>query len=223
MEIKDADGDGAVDRGWGSVIVNNAPTRELNIAIMHPMDDWKTEEQGIGIFKASNSRSFFVAGARRYVGKPSACQPDYAHSSSDAAHNTALMLFAATQEIDAWYGSRRWHQLQFHGMGSGACSGVDVYITNGKNLTPASGDVSLKLKVNILKEHPTWSVNVPGDSPGCSLSATTNVQGRFLNGVSADAVCATSATAYSQKFFSLEQAPGFRQAADWIAVVNSTW
>ena len=223
MEVKDADGDTKADRGWGSIFVNNASKRELNIAIAHPMDDWKTENQGIGVFKATDSRTFFLAGARRYIGTPSACQPDNAHSSSDAAHNTATMFFAATQELNDWYGSRLWHQLQFHGMGTGACPGVSAYMTYGKNTTPASGDILLTLKAKILAHHPAWSVTVPGDTPSCTLSATTNVQGRHLNGISAGDVCATPASTYSQKFISIEQAPGFRLAKDWNAAIQETW
>ncbi|MEK7116075.1 MAG: hypothetical protein AAB879_01630 [Patescibacteria group bacterium] len=223
MEVKDADGDTKADRGWGAIIVNNAPKRELNIAIAHPMDDWKTEEQGIGVFKGTDSRTFFLAGARRYVGTPSTCQPDNAHSSSDAAHTDATLFFAATQELNDWYGRRSWNQIQFHGMGSGACPGVDVYSTNGKNTTPVSGDILLTLKTNLLKYHSAWSVTVPGDSPSCSLSATTNVQGRYLNGVSAESVCTVPATSYSQKFISIEQVPGFRQAIDWVAAIKDTW
>ena len=223
MEVKDADGDTKADRGLGAIIVNNAPKRELNIAIAHPIDDWKTEEQGIGVFKGTDSRTFFLAGARRYVGIPSACEPDDAHSSSDAAHNTAMMFFAATQELNDWYGSRSWNQLQFHGMGTGACPGVNAYMTNGKNTTPASGDVILTLKANMLKHHPAWVVTVPNDSPSCTLSATTNVQGRYLNGVSVDTVCTAPASTYSQKFISIEQAPGFRLASDWVAAIKDTW
>lgn len=223
VEVKDADGNGKVDRGWGTVIVDNAPKRELNIAITHPIDDWKTEEQGIGVFKGTESRTFFLAGARRAVGATSMCQPDSAHSSSDAAHNTDTMVFAATQELDAWYGSKPWHQLQFHGMAATTCPGVGVYITNGKNMTPASGDTLLVLKANVLKFQPTWILNVPGDAPGCSLNATTNVHGRLLNGVTAEHVCGVSAKTYSQKFFHLEQAPNFRKAVDWIPIINETW
>lgn len=223
VEVKDADGNGKVDRGWGTVIVDNAPKRELNIAITHPIDDWKTEEQGIGVFKGTASRTFFLAGARRNVGTPSMCQPDSAHSSSDAAHNTAMMLFGATQELDAWYGSKTWHQLQFHGMSTTACPGVDIYITNGKNLTPISGDKLLAFKTNILSKHPTWSVTVPGDASSCGLHASTNVQGRSLNGVVEENICTTAAKTVSQKFFSIEQTPDFRKATDWIDAIQVTW
>lgn len=223
MEVKDADDDTKVDRGWGATITDTTPRRELNIAIAHPVDDSKTEEQGIGVFKATGSRTFFLAGARRDVGTPSACQPDSAHSSSDAAHNTATMFYAATQELNDWYGSQAWHQIQFHGMAATTCPGVAAYLTYGSKAPPLSGEVILSLKTNLLKDHPTWSVTVPGDSPSCTLSATTNVQGRFLNGIAADLVCNQSAPTYSQKFISIEQAPGFRLAADWAAAIEDTW
>lgn len=228
VEIMDADRDGKIDRGWGTVIVDNSPKRELSIAIAHPVDDAQTEDQGIGLFKKTESRVFLLAGARRYVGATnggvlSTCQPDDAHSSSDAAHNTATMFFAATQEINAWYGGRMWHQLQFHGMAAESCAGVDLYITHGLTASPAGGGTLRALKSNLLKQHPSWRVSVPGDAPSCSLNATTNVQGRYLNGVDAGSVCGTGASTSSEKFFSIEQAPGFRRAEDWIAAVQDTW
>ncbi|TAL19645.1 hypothetical protein EPN90_02895 [Patescibacteria group bacterium] len=223
MDTQDANNDFKTDHGWGVFIVNQSPQRELNIAITHPVDDWQTEEQGIGVFKGTESRTFFMAGATRGIGAPSTCQPDSAHSSSDAAHNTASMSSAATQELNDWYGGRLWQQLQFHGMAATTCPGVGVYITNGLKTAPASGSSILALKTNLLKRHPDWSVKVPGDTPSCSLNATTNVQGRYLNGVAAGKECGQPASSNSQKFFSIEQAPGFRQAKDWIAAIEDTW
>ncbi len=220
-ETRDSNSDGKVDKGWGTFIVNNAPLRELNIAIAHPVDDIATEDQGIGVFKGTDSRSFLLAGATRNLGT-STCQDSLGYAASDAAHNIAHMFFAATEEIDAWYGTRTWYQLQFHGMAVDSCT-TNVYMTHGVTTPPVSGDKILTLKSNVLKYHPTWSVTVPGDSLTCSLNATTNVEGRFLNGVPASSCCTTDATSYTQKFFSIEQDPNFRSAADWLQAVIDTW
>lgn len=220
-ETGDSNGDNKVDKGWGTVIVNNAPARELNQAAAHPVDDIATQDQAIGLFKATDSRTFLLAGATRNFGV-SSCQDDLGYAASDAAHNIATMFFAATQALDAWYGARSWWQLQWHGMAVDSCS-AEVYMTHGVTTPPKSTDKVAILKQNILKYHPTWLVQVPGDSPSCSLNATTNVEGRFLNGVPVTSCCTTGATSYSQKFLSIEQDPNMRAASDWVQAVLDTW
>ncbi len=220
-ETRDANNNGQVDKGWGTFFVNNAPQRELNIAVAHPVDDIATEDQGIGVFKGTNSRTFLLAGATRNTGV-STCQDSLGYAASDAAHNIAHMFFAATQEVDAWYGAMTWYQLQFHGMAVDSCS-TNVYMTHGVTTPPAPSDKLSILKSNVLNYHPTWIVTVPGDSPSCSLNATTNTEGRFLNGVPVSSCCSTNASSYTQKFFSIEQDPNMRSASDWIQAVIDTF
>jgi hypothetical protein len=70
--------------------------------------------------------------------------------------------------------------------------------------------------------HPTWIIGHPGTS-SCSLVASTNVQARFLNGVSPNNVCGTAASSYSGQFISLEQDPTHRLSGDWIASIIDIW
>src|SRR5215471_1721872 len=64
MEVLDADGDGYVDKGWGTFIVNNNAARQnLNQSAPHPRFDSTTENQAINIFQDTDSKSYLMCGA----------------------------------------------------------------------------------------------------------------------------------------------------------------
>jgi hypothetical protein len=106
-------------------------------------------------------------------------------------------------------------------MAASTC-GVEAYLSQGRNQAPVAGDKILDLKSNMLAQHPTWNIAVPGTN-ACTLNATDNVQGRLLNGVPAGSVCGTAAASYSGRFIHNEQDPGFRNPADWVQAVKDTW
>jgi len=183
MESGDVDGNGKVDKGWGTFIVDPAATRELNIAIPHPFDDSRTQDQGLGIFAATNSRSFLLAGARRELGDKRDCPGDDEQDmcfASDVAHNEDTMFFVATQELAAFYGARDWAQLQFHG--NARCSATDIHMSYGVRIPITGTDKLSVLKSKLREHHPDWIVTLFGE-PGnpCPLNGTTNVEGQLLN------------------------------------------
>lgn len=222
MEIKDANNDGKVDNGWGTFIVNNLATRETSHTAPHATDDLTTENQAISLFKNTNSRTFLMSGAPRTLGV-STCQDNLGYNASDAAHNIDHFFFDATEAMDAWYGTRTWWQIQWHGMAVDTCDPVNAYIAHGFTTAPPADSKNVALKNNILKYHPTWTVTVPGDNPPCSLNATQNVEGRFLNGVPRSSCCGTDATTFRYKFLHIEQQPNFRNPADWLQAVLDTF
>ncbi|MFQ5580650.1 MAG: PKD domain-containing protein [Nitrospiria bacterium] len=224
MEVLDQDDSGKVDRGWGTFIVNAHPYRELSIQVTHPKNDLNTPMQGIGVFKGSNSRSFLMAGSHRYANSiTSTCQASY--EQADVAHNVENLFQPTVQELLEFYGGTEGGvvAIQFHGMGTSSCSGVDVHLTHGLNTPPVAGDKIVDLKSNLLSYNPTWTVTVPGDSPSCDLVGSFNVQGRLLNNVAAGAVCTTAAVSYSGSFIHIEQKSCCRNANDWINAINDTW
>jgi hypothetical protein len=225
MEIKDRDGDGIVDKGWGTFITNLSSSRELSIQIPHPIADIATIDEGIGVFKETDSRSFLMAGTHPDANSEiSTCQSSF--PKSDVAHNVANFFQPAEQELLSYYNSAggvNFVAIQFHGMGPSSCGGVDVYLTHGPSLSPVSGDKILQLQSNLAFYNPGWVVTVPGDSPSCKLGGSTNVQGRLLNGVAANAACYTTASEYSGKFIHIEQKAEFRSSADWIDAIMDTW
>jgi phosphoribosylanthranilate isomerase len=222
MEVLDANNNGVVDRGWGTFIVDANAARELSHQAPHPISDSTTETQAIGVFKGTSSRSYLMAGAHRNANgsSGSSCQSGY--GPADAAHNVAVMVQATNAELMAFYGTRAWTAIQWHGMAADTCSTVEAYLTHGRNVAPASTDKIAVLKNNMLKYHPTWKIETPGTG-ACSLNATDNTQGRLINGVDPSVVCTTAASTYNGRFVHIEQDPNFRSAADWIPAVIDTW
>jgi hypothetical protein len=201
--------------------VDPSAERELSHQAPHPIYDSTTENQAVGIFRDTNSRSFLMCGTHRNANsQTSPCQSSY--QVADCAHNTGNMFQPTVEELLSFYGSASWHAIQWHGMAADSCSQVEAYLTHGMNLTPTAGDKILELKNNLLLYHPVWKVAVPGTG-ACSLNGTTNVQGRLLNGVPPGSVCGTNAAAYTGAFLHIEQDPGFRTVADWVPAVRDTW
>jgi len=220
MEVLDANNNGKVDRGWGAFMVNANATLEINHSAPHPLADLTTENQSIGVFGGTNSRSWMMAGAHRTAASgSSSCQSSY--GASDAAHNINNMFHAATIELMAFYGSSNWQQIQWHGMAADTCDPANAFLSHGRTVNPSPGDKNVELKNNMTSKHPTWVLETPVSS--CSLNATDNTQGRLINGVPEASVCGTAASSYNGRFLHIEQDPGFRTPSDWIPSVNEVW
>ena len=65
MEVRDQNGDGFVDHGFGTFLVYSNATRELSHQAVHPIFDSNTEIQAVTVFKDTDSRSSLMAGAHR--------------------------------------------------------------------------------------------------------------------------------------------------------------
>ena len=221
MEVRDADHNGFVDRGWGTFITYNSATRELSHQAPHPISDSTTELQAITIFKETDSRSYLMAGAHRNANPAtSTCQSSY--NQADVAHGTDNMFHAANQELLNWYGAALWNAIQWHGMAADICPNTHVYPSHGRDVTPVAGDQIVELRDNALRYHPAWDIDLPG-AGACSLNATDNTQGRLLNGVAADNICGMAATSDTGRFIHIEQDPNYRNPADWINPIRDTW
>lgn len=216
-------------KAWGTFVTSLEPQRELAIQISHPLNDLDTALQGASVFKTTRARSFLLTGSHRNANDPdSTCQSS--HRESDAAHNVENMFHPSTEATLEWYQTQQLHQelvvIQFHGMGTSTCPGVDVYMTYGRSPgggTPVAGEDILTLQAELEAAHPGWVVVVPGGAPSCTLNATTNTQGRLLNGVAPQSVCGTAATGYSGRFIHIEQKRDFRGPEDWFDSIEATW
>ena len=221
MEFLDQDGNGYVDKGFGTFIVYNSATRQLSHQAVHPIADSTTESQAVTVFKNTDSRSYLMAGAHRNANSTaSTCRPT--HPESDASHNSNTMVQATNEELLAYYGAESWFAIQWHGMAASTCPDTDVYPSHGVDVTPAPTDKIAILRDNLLVHHPMWDVDLPG-SGSCNLNATENVQARLLNGVGAECVCCVAGSSYTQKFVHIEQDPSFRDPSDWIAPIRDTF
>ncbi|MGH9200130.1 MAG: fibronectin type III domain-containing protein [Vicinamibacterales bacterium] len=221
MEVLDGNNNGKVDRGWGTFIVDPNAIREVSHQAPHPISDSTTENEAIGIFGGTDSRSYLMAGAHRSANSgSSSCQSSY--GPADAAHNVNNMFHATNLELLAFYGANDWQAIQWHGMAADTCDAAEVYLSHGRTVSPAAGDKNLELKNTMLGYHPTWDLEVPGTG-ACTLNATDNTQGRLINGVPAANVCTVAASSYNGRFLHIEQDPGFRTPSDWIPSVNEVW
>ena len=224
METLDENDNGTVDRGWGAFIVEPDPSREINIHITHPVSCTTTELQGVTVFKSVGGRSYLLGGAhRRANSRVSSCQAAYFEA--DAAHNTNNMDQPAVREIMAFYAGlgRDFVSIQYHGMASTICPGVDVYMTYGRSVAPSGDDIILDLRDNVREHNPGWVVNVSGDTPPCTMSGTTNVQGRLLNDVPGNIVCTAPSVFTTGRFIHIEQKIEMRLPEDWIDAILETW
>lgn len=75
----------------------------------------------------------------------------------------------------------------------------------------------------------SWNISLPPDDPTCSLTATTNIFGRLINGVPHRCVCTTEAnsnTAGTGEFVHIEQSIMARQSTvygQWGEVLIKTF
>ena len=221
MEVRDQNGNGIVDNGFGTFIVYNAATRQLSHQAVHPIADSTTDSQAIAVFRDTDSRTFLMAGAHRDANNTaSTCRPSFPES--DASHNSNTMVQVTNEALLAYYGTTEWFAIQWHGMAQSTCPMTDVYPSHGRDAATAPTDKIELLRENVVKAHPTWDLDLPGSSV-CSLNATENVAGRLLNGVAPDNVCSMEASSYTQKFIHIEQDPNFRTATDWVAPIMATF
>jgi len=180
---------------WGTFITRirqadeNVTIYNLSIDVPHPLADTNTYEQGVQIYKDSQARSMYLAGAHREtVSDKSDCG---GYNKADASHNYQHPLTFTTMAVkDYWTNQgRKFAVIQIHGKGETTCESSAVFVadgaadTNGNRQSP--GSIAEKFKVNL--ETPLlglgYSIDTVKTNPTCDLGATQNVQARFLNGM----------------------------------------
>lgn len=230
---------------WGTVIVNppddSDPSTRKNLSLdcPHPLHDENTGEQALAVFQGTNARSLVIAGVFRYTSDITSCQGG-SFRISDAAHSVQHGFHAAVSAISKYFienDAKDFTAFQFHGMGSASCQGVDAYLTHGMATLPRIPNDKLfliwkkmqtyfsKIKNDTFIQLPYNEVMTP-ENPmnfSCSMSGSTNLQGRLLNGVPPEQICTTVATSVTGRFIHLEQKPWLRDSTmfpQWIQVLN---
>jgi hypothetical protein len=229
MEVEDANDDGIVDRGWGTLIVNPTPERYVSIDILHPVDDNDTEIKGAAVFKGIQAHTFVMGGSEREANsQTSPCQSG--RRISDPAHSIDNLIFPTVVEIDEYHtlASHDNIAIQFHGMEANSCPAVHVYLTHGSTATPVPSDPITALKNSLSAQQPTWAVATPGDLATCDKHGTSNVPGRYLNSGNEGTVCGSNVNGYSGKFIHVELDPDssitrYRNALIWSAALNDAF
>lgn len=224
VETRDEDGDGRVDKGWGTLITDPRPLREIIVLAPHPLADARTHLQGVEVFKGVRARAVLVAGTHRAAserGGTGACGTSRA---SDPTHSVDTMFQPTLSEAMELYGhlGRDYVVLQFHGMKETSCAGVDVHLSNG---SPDSVDGKVReLQQALSGLAPHWTVTTAEAATECPLDGVRNVQVRLLAGVPYEDLCDTTPIPGSPRFVHIEQKRDVRRNAEvWVRAVRGTW
>ncbi|KAJ7474237.1 hypothetical protein FB451DRAFT_1035463 [Mycena latifolia] len=221
--------DGVYAKGWGLVVVpatQDAVKRDIHLAAPHPAYDLFTPEQAGALFKSTGARSLLISGRIRTANlAPSDCVIPTSNSTvyykTDPAHDVAEPFFSASETIRAWQHTNGGCPaescafIQMHGKGASSCPTDTMFLSSGIGRSTSSVawytdavDRPIKrLKTELMAAFPTWNVSLPSDS-ACSLTATDNVFGRLVNGISEQLVCTNASTAVltTGEFIHIEQA-----------------
>ena len=207
---------------WGTVVVDldAATTKNLSFDCPHPRFDAETGEQGIRLLKGTTAGSWIVAGSHRMANNdsPGTCQPEHSYRPSDAAHSDDNCFLAAVAAVKFYYESvvrQDYTSVQLHGMGTKSCGSVDTFFSHG---SCRDGPASKPEKIDVLSEIASAQplddglhASANSDGSGCRLCASTNVQGRLINGVPRSELCERPASSHNGRFVHIEQKREYRR------------
>ncbi len=197
---------------WGTYLFSRLPRRpRLIIQSPHPRYDSNTGAQGFFVYRSAGARAFFMSGTHRCnsavfstcSGTTSACSSgDEPYRISDQAHVVDGMFQVSTSAFLGTVDSCVF--IQPHGF-SKLSTDPDIIMSNGTQKSPPAGrDYLSTLRDNLLSVDPTLTFKIAHlDITWTRLIATTNTQGRLINGSSQP--CTTPASAASGHFLHLEQ------------------
>jgi hypothetical protein len=211
-----------VEAGWGTVVIDPSPVRNLAVEAPHPYYDIDTYAQGIDLFLETGARAFIMAGTSRCANRnPSGCDGETtvcnnSYPVSDVAHATETP-FQVTHEALADTFSEMV-ALNLHGNGRPDCE--TVFLSSG--VWDDTTDTVTALRDALLDRDVDAADPM---SSACPLVGGTNVQGRYTNGSATP--CTQEATDANGRFIHLEQQRGFRESpaqyAALIEAVNATF
>ncbi|KAG7086010.1 hypothetical protein E1B28_003533 [Marasmius oreades] len=244
-------------KGWGLFVVPSSKSPSVtrrsavHLSAPHPQFDLKTPEQAAALFSGIGAKSLLVAGrSRESFMTPTSCvQPVSSGNSSDTtvyfvtdpAHNDKEPFVQASFRIAKWQKGQGGCPasscafIQMHGKGASSCPQDTMFLSSGLGnsassvawYTDATDRPIKRLQKNVRDMFPSFTASLPSDS-NCSLTATTNVFGRYLNGIEESAVCdnASNATLATGVFVHIEQAIASRNPdayQGWIQALSETF
>ena len=219
----------STSRYWGTFVFNLSPRRpQLAILCPHPKYDSNTGKQGFLVYKETGARAYFVSGTHRCNGTSftpcdgwtTVCNPSgEGYRYSDQAHVVLGTFQLTLEEMLAVYPDLV--VIQPHGFSKEA-SDPDLIVSNGTRYTPSGPDYLVQLCNNLLLQDNSLTFKVIHvDLDWSKLTATTNTQGRLINGSSDP--CGTNPGTANGRFLHLEQAyAGLRDnESNWRKLVNA--
>ncbi|HEY4754786.1 MAG TPA: T9SS type A sorting domain-containing protein [Ignavibacteriaceae bacterium] len=214
---------------WGTFIFNPKAMRQrLIIQAPHPLYDSNTGKESLIIFKTSGARALFISGTHRCnssfftpcSGTTTACsstsqsyrQSDQAHVVNGTFQKTTEALLQLIENLIV---------IQPHGF-SKQSGDPDLIMSNGTRLIPSSVDYLSLLKENLFGLDNSLTFKIAHiDLTWDRLIATTNTQGRLING--SVNPCNLNPPSTSGRFLHIEQAfPKLRDSkTNWIKFANA--
>lgn len=211
-------------RGLGTYVYNPTACRTLSVHAPHAGGDLNTRPQSIAMFLELNAVTLLIAGTHRCSnsqaspcdGTTSVCRGTEApYPISDVSHYTQNFFQPAHEEIVTKIPDIT--TVSVHGFAWRA-GDPDVITSNG-----TSADLSQSLTIRLADQYNQKfnQLGIPLRAGSCNqtggptrLCATTNVQGRFVNG-SAD-VCRQGVSTISgpERFIHIEQSCAMRQISN---------
>lgn len=197
---------------WGSFIFNQSPLRQkVVIQSPHPLFDTHTGKQGIAIFKMLGARVFCISGAHRCnssdssacAGTTSVCTglTNVRFRKSDPPHNVNATFQRTTEILNSSISGLL--VVQNHGFDKGTGE-PDLIMSNGVAKQPET-DYLATVKSSLLSIDSTLTFKILHvDTTWNTLTGTTNVQGRLING--SNNPCSKSASVNTGRFLHIEQA-----------------
>ena len=197
------------------------------IQVPHPVFDTNTDVEGIETFLGMKSKYLLISGThRKSSDTDSTCQSSY--KESDASHNTEHYFFNVHKVLSEANSNTLF--IELHGFGSSTrdtlwseCdSSSNVKLINISEGTGDKSSIEEKSFMHLFHKEISKNTDIKSciysptqnssssDVYSSSLGGTTNVSGRFTNGVESN-VCSTSATTSSHRFIHLEQSYEVRQ------------
>jgi hypothetical protein len=201
-----------------------AVVRNLVVEVPHPYHDIHTAALGSRIFQVLGARAFAFAGVPRCANleRPSPCdgrtracgsrlQP---YRESDLAHTDKSFFHVFHQTLEQVYPGKMIF-LQVHGFYAGTNDPAFI-VSDGTRIDQPSADYITNKFALTLEDH--MAVNgFPKRGVSCNrtgnpdrLCGTTNVQGRFTNGITTDQ-CTTRTRMASGRFIHLELSQRLRE------------
>ena len=195
--------------------------RPLVVEVPHPWFEAGTLEEGIAMFHELQARALVVSGTHRCAnaaesncdgttgvcGGPADTSP---YRQSDMAHTDASLFHVIHEALADTY-ENDWF-VSLHGMGD-----VGISISDGTQLDTSLGTPVAEFGAALMAQFPGL-VTTCNDWPGAlwqtRLCGTTNVQGRYINGV--EGVCTEAAAASSGRFIHLEQDADVRDQIELV-------
>lgn len=194
---------------------SNRLSKNLHIAVPHPKYDRNTNLEGAKVFQETDARYFSLATThRRSNRQKSTCQ--HHHRVSDMAHNTKtfFQIFAAkVHDLD-----QNSYHIQLHGYTKAYQNDIAI-ISNGTKQNLKRNKISriftTYLKKKLKSNQQILNCNDPKDDGQQTLCATTNIQGRYINGLTKNPCRKNSGSIHPNRFLHIEQ-------TEWIRGKNIT-